>query len=84
MAQMMAHGTAVAALEASSEIWTLESNEPVGQGKRISVCATAIIDKPKYVHMVQTGAMKLNIKAKPFGQSYTAMFRSASSTSMDD
>jgi hypothetical protein len=28
MAQTMAHGTAVAAFEASSEIWTVESNEP--------------------------------------------------------
>lgn len=29
MAQMMAHGTAVAAFEASSEIWTQESNPPM-------------------------------------------------------
>ena len=35
--------------------------------------------KKKDVHMVQSGAKKLKIKAKPFGQSYTAVPRSASS-----
>ena len=40
IAQTMAHGTAVAAFEDSSDMWTVESNEPA----RYVICTVAIAD----------------------------------------
>ncbi len=63
---MIAHGTAVAALDASSLMCTHESKEPIGADEEI--------DKHQgrgYLQIVHTGERKLRMKAKPFVQPLT-------------
>lgn len=59
MAPTIAHGTAVAALLASSLIWTLESKEPVALSA--SICLRERLD----LHIVHRGERKLRMKANP-------------------
>lgn len=66
IALTIAQGTAVAALDASSLICTLESKEP---GHRVSVYLTEM--KIKFVQIVHRGARKLKINAYPSGQPLT-------------
>lgn len=60
IAPTIAQGTAVAALEASSEMWTLESNEPYSQ------CGLSFVRHgrlKKHLQIVHKGARKLRMKA---------------------
>lgn len=68
IAPVIAQGTATAALEASSEMWTLESKEP-----RRSMCVSNCFNPEAvyYLQMVHSGAWNPKMKAKPFGQPLT-------------
>ena len=67
MEQTMDHGTAITAFEASSEICTLESYEPGG----LCIVGGHSRLQRHYTLIVHTGAKKLKMNAKPFGQPYT-------------
>ena len=69
-ALMIAHGTAVRALEASSLICTEASKPPKMDGKFMSAaCMTRNSVRP--VPIVHRGARKLSTNAKPFGHPLT-------------
>ena len=61
----MAHGTAVAAFDASSLIWTLESNEPGYTTNAIN--ASSPRESGKNSQIVHSGAKKLKMNAYPAG-----------------
>lgn len=63
----MAQGTATAALEASSEMCTLESKEPM----HMSQFETSEQNTSIYLQIVQSGAWKLRMKANPLGHPFT-------------
>lgn len=61
---MIVNGTAKLALVASSLMCTGASKQPFSNSKhQIELCVLE-----KYVHMVHSGAKKLKMNAKPFGQ----------------
>jgi len=66
MAPTIPQGTAVAALEASSLICTLESNEPEGL-----MNVRCLIRIKTGLPIAHAGARKLRMKANPLGQPFT-------------
>lgn len=71
MAQTIAYGTAVAALDASSLMWTLESKEPALEYRELENFEEETKTQKYHAQIVHSGARKLRINAYPDGQSYT-------------